>query len=179
MMTGPLRHTTLARTLADLAGVLDDEHWEMALEFVLRNGGSPTAPAGKGAARTKRVLAQRQPGAPPTGSELETRFLQLVRRAGLPVPDRQVPVSWRGEVIAYVDLAWPELDVFAELDGVAFHDRERALLYDRHRQNQIVTILGWRPLRYPWDDVVKRPNTTARQLGSALSRGGGRALARR
>jgi very-short-patch-repair endonuclease len=171
IMTGPLRHTTVIRTVADLAGVLDDEHWEMALEWVLRKGGTIVVPKSKGAARAKRVLAQRPPDAPPTGSELETRFVQLVRRAGLPQPDRQFPVSSRGEVIAYVDLAWPALEFFAELDGVAFHDREQALLYDRHRQNQIVTILGWRPLRYTWDDVVKRPSTTTRELRSALGRG--------
>lgn len=104
---------------------------------------------------------------PPTGSELETRFVQLVRTTAVPTPERQVPVTRRGRVIARLDLAWPEVGLFVELDGVASHDRVEALLYDRHRQNEIVTSLGWRPLRFTWSDVVHRPRTTAREVERA------------
>jgi hypothetical protein len=40
---------------------------------------------------------------------------------------------------------------------------------DRQRQNDVVRILGWRPLRFTWDDVVRRPNVTGRVTLSAVS----------
>ena len=49
---------------------------------------------------------------------LETLAVQLFRDNGLPTPTRQVTVINRhGTFVARVDLAWPELGVFVELDG--------------------------------------------------------------
>ena len=115
----------------------------------------------RGTARIQRVLAKRPPGAPPTGSELETRFLQLVRRSAVVrEPERQVRVLGY-----YLDVVWPAWSRFAELDGKAWHDdRPGAAPYDRDRKNEIVIATGWLPLRYGWADVVHRPNTTLRKL---------------
>jgi len=107
----------------------------------------------------------RPAGAPPTGSELETRFVQLVRGT-LPDPERQVPVMKDGRVFALLDLAWPSRRLFVELDG-KWHDDPEARPYDRDRQNEVVTLTGWRPLRYEWADVVHRPRTTLRKIEAA------------
>ena len=173
--TSGLRHTAALRTLLDVAAVVDDLTFELALEAAVRAGlpieSIVARPGAHGAARIHRVLALRPPDAPATGSELETRFVQLVRPSPVvPTPQRQVPVYLDGVPIAYLDLAWPSLGLFVELDGKGTHDRPSALLYDRDRQNKIVTMLGWGPLRYTWDDVVNRPVTTLRKVEDAIRR---------
>jgi hypothetical protein len=119
------RCTSGLQTLCDLAAELDDLVWEQALESALRMRLVSVADVEhavtgtRGAARMRRVLALRPPGAPPTGSLLETLMVQLARRVPeLPPPDRQVEIlNDPGDFVARVDLAWPTLGLFVELDG--------------------------------------------------------------
>jgi len=167
-----VRCTDGLQTLTDLAAAVDDEVWEQALECVLRRKwatvGQVTAAArGSGAAATRmrRVLAQRPPGAPPTESLLETRMLQLARRVpGLPPPVRQYEVRDRtGHVRARLDLAWPELGMFIELDGQHHRDQPVA---DARRETEVVALTGWLCARFTWDDVVNRPHTSIGRLAA-------------
>ena len=175
--TDGIPHTTPLRTLRDLCSVLDDDHVEMAIESALRLDlaslrqldALARAPGWKGVTRLRRVLERRPPGAPATGSELETRFVQLARGAGLADPIRQHRVGVHGDVVARLDLAWPDVGLFVELDGSS-HADPVPLLRDRQRQNDVVRLLGWRPLRFTWADVVDHPRTTERVLLSAFSR---------
>lgn len=176
MFTAGIPHTLPLRTIRDLCSVLDDDHLEMAIESALRRRlitltdlDAAVAEAGwKGVQRLRRVLALRPRGAPATGSELETRFIQVVRPLPIPDPVRQFKVVRHGEVIAVLDLAWPEARLFAETDG-GVHERLEALRRDRQRQNDIVAFLGWRPLRFTWSDVVYRAVTTRRVVLNAYS----------
>jgi hypothetical protein len=177
--TGPLVHTTHLRTLRDSCALLDDLHIERMLESVIRSGTElrlvEELAAGElfwGRTRLLRVLGRRPAGAPPTGSELETRFEQLVRLAGLPPPARQFVVERDGAVVAKLDHAWPRFRAFVESDSRLWHDRDGALLYDRHRQNDVVNTLGWLPIRVTWVDVTRHPTNTIRWTAEALRRGG-------
>jgi hypothetical protein len=114
------------RILLDLAEVVDDAVWEQALESALRRRLTTLdALAGscgrhqRGSERVRRVLAARPAGAPPTESMLETLFVQLARLVpGLAPPVRQYRVrDAHGREVARVDLCWPELGLFIELDG--------------------------------------------------------------
>lgn len=175
-VTDGIPHSNPLDTLRDLCAVLDEDHLEMALESALRLGLVTLADVGelarlprwKGVQRLREVLRRRPPGAPPTGSELETRAVQLCRRLQLPEPIRQFVVRVHGEVVAVLDLAWPAYRLFAECDG-AVHDQLVALRRDRQRQNDVVRILGWRPIRLTWHDVVVRPQTTGRLLVALFS----------
>lgn len=166
-------------TLADLSRTLDDLRWEQALESALRANLTTVAhleallrPLGHerfhGVRRMRRVLGGRPPGAEPTESLLETLMVQLIRDdAGLPEPSRQVRID---EVRARVDLAWPELGVFIELDGQ--HHKSQPL-YDASRETAIVAATGWLPARFTWTEVVSHPRATARKLRSIVARAGG------
>jgi hypothetical protein len=176
MFTSGIPHTFPLRTVRDLCLVVDDDHLEMAMESALRLGlislrelgDIAREPRWKGVQRLRRLLAQRPPGAPPTRSELETRFLQLVRPLPVPDPVRGYKVVHHGEVIAELDVAFPEARLFVETDG-GTHEQLHALRRDRQRQNQIVAVLGWRPLRFTWRDVVRQPTTTRRLFMAAYS----------
>lgn len=161
------------QTLIDLAGDLDDLRWEQALESALRNrltsiGDIEAALPGLGGARTpgvrrmRRVLAARPDGAPPTESLLETLMVQLIRGIdGLPEPTRQHEVvDQQGSFVARVDLAWPELGLFLELDGQHHKGQPE---YDARRETAVVAATGWLPGRFTWREVVSIPTTTARR----------------
>jgi len=179
--TGLLRHTGVLRTVIDLATVLDDDTLELVIESAIRR--QPTCEAilrlvasqgCYGAPRLRRVLARRVPGSPPTDSELETRYLQVIRAGDVPPPVRQHRVlDDTGRCIGRLDLCWPEVGLWVELDGRATHDRPQALLYDRHRQNEVATRLQWLPLRFTWDDVVMHSAHTASFTETAYRRRAG------
>src|SRR5439155_8862813 len=115
-------------------------------------------------------LSLRPSGAPPTESLLETLMVQLVRRvAGLRAPDRQVVVTdQHGVFVARVDLAWPELGLFIELDGE--HHKGQPV-YDASRETAVVAATGWLPGRFTWDEVTRIPRSTARRLDAIAAQG--------
>ena len=176
-----VRVTGGLRTLLDLARVLSDLRWEQALESALRKrvvteseilAALPEMSRARahGVRRIRRVMELRPPGAPPTESLLETLFVQLVRAEGLPDPTRQFEVLGpRGRFIARVDLAWPALGVFIELDGQQHLGQP---VYDASRQTAVAAATGWLCGRFTWHQVVKTPRASARQVRALLEQGG-------
>jgi hypothetical protein len=182
-----LRCTDGLQTVVDLAADLDDVTWERALESALRKrltslqaiesalrelGRSRTP----GVRRIRRVLAVRGAG-PATESLLETLMVQLVRGiASLPEPTRQHEVfDSAGTFVARVDLSWPELGLFIELDG---QHHEGQPVYDARRETAVVAATGWLPGRFTWHEVVRVPKTTARRLAALAEQARRRPLAR-
>jgi very-short-patch-repair endonuclease len=58
---------------------------------------------------------------------------------------------------------------FIELDGWATHRSKEAFRRDRRRQNQAV-ILGWKPLRFTWTDIVHQPERMAAEVMAVVHR---------
>jgi very-short-patch-repair endonuclease len=75
-----------------------------------------------------------------------------------------------GRCVGRLDVCWPDAGLWVELDGRGVHDRPQALLYDRHRQNDLASRLQWLPLRFTWDDVTRRPRHTTRLTEAAYRR---------
>jgi hypothetical protein len=160
------------QTLVDLAACLDDNTWEQALESALRKRLVSVAafddvlPCTPGVRRIRRVLARRG-DVPPTESLLETLMVQLARTIpGLSEPARQYVVTWAdGRFVARVDLCWPDLGVFVELDGQGHKDQP---VYDANRQTAVVATTGWLVGRFTWREVTRTPTTTARRLAALV-----------
>jgi very-short-patch-repair endonuclease len=171
---GGVRCVDGTQALADLAAELDDLRWEQALESALRKGLTTIpelkrAAAGSqpGAARMRRVLAPRPIDAPPTESLLETLMVQLIRTVfGVTDPTRQVVVRDANDsFVARVDLAWPQLGLFIELDGQQHKDQP---VYDTNRETAVVAATGWLCGRFTWREVVHVPKSTARRLAAVV-----------
>lgn len=168
--------TSVTRTLLDLGGVLGVEGVETALESALRHNWTSTSLLRQrlgvlggrgrpGTAALRQALARRLE-APPTGSELETRFVQLCRRARLPGGVRQAEVL---PARARVDFAWAAERVLVELDGYAYHGSPADHRRDMRRQNAVVMVRsGWAILHYGWDDVVHHEQRVAHELRRVL-----------
>lgn len=173
---GPIPLTSPARTLLDLGAIGPPEAVESALEDSLhrrlvtrvrlealldREGqGRP------GVATLRAILAGRGPGAAPTESVLEDAFVRLLRDAGLPQPVRQYRIAG-----SRIDFAYPGARLAIELDGRRWHSTRSDLHRDRSRSN-LLTALGWRLLRFGWDDVHQRSGEVA-TLVADLSRAEG------
>ena len=112
-----------------------------------------------GKVRIRRVLDRRPPGAPPTGSLLETLALQLART----VPDLGDPVRQLRVGPWFLDQSWPDIGMFFELDGEQHLGQP---VYDARRETGIVAATGWMCGRFTWTEVVRVPTVTARRMAA-------------
>jgi hypothetical protein len=174
-------------TLIDLAALMSDCTWEHALESALRQKRTsvqeieaviPELSRARtpGTTRIRRVLALRPAGAAPTGSLLETLMVQLAREIpGLPPPVRQFVVyDEQGEFVARVDLCWPQLGLFIELDG---QQHKGQPVYDARRETAVVAATGWLVGRFTWYEVVHLPRQTTLRLARLVEQARRRPLA--
>lgn len=136
--------TTVARTLVDLAAVLNADALERCVHQaevlrVLDVGevarALTRARGRRGTGALRRAIATPSPGT--TRSPLERRFLALCRRGGLPLPRLNVHLDV-GDRLAEVDALWPEQRVVVELDGAGAHLTRRAFEEDRARDAALV-----------------------------------------
>jgi hypothetical protein len=181
------RCTDGLQTLVDLAYRLDDDRWEQALESALRFG-YVDIPAIeeelphlgrqriRGTRRIRRVLMVRPEGAPATESLLETLMVQIARLVPwLPPPQRQVDVfDGHGNFVARVDLAWPELGLFIELDGEHHFGQP---VYDANRETAVVAATGWFCGRFTWTECTTHRVATSRRLAAVAAQARRRPLA--
>ncbi len=161
--------TTPARTLLDLAPSLTPRQLERSLAeafrrrivrpaaleaLIARHPGRPGTPA-------LRRLLDSDPAF--TRSELEERFLALVREAGLPEPEVNA------ELGPYeIDFLWRDERLAVELDGWSFHSDRLAFEDDRRRDADLVAR-GYRVVRITWRQIRDEPVAVAARLAAALA----------
>lgn len=117
----------------------------------------------RGTRRLRALLAQ-QPEAALTRSDAESRFLALVRRAGLPIPATNVPVGGYE-----VDFFWREERFVVEIDGFAYHSSVAMFDSDR-RRDAALAAAGVRVTRITWRQLVSEPEAVLVRLTRALVR---------
>lgn len=164
-----LQCASALQTLIDLALTLDDDRWEQALESALRRKLVTLDEVAAEATPTiRRVLSRRPDGAPPTESLLETLAVQLARTVpALGEPVRQHVVHRDGMFVARIDLSWPWLGMFLELDG---QQHKNQPVYDARRETAVVAATGWLPARATWHEVTRVPRATARRWAEVARR---------
>lgn len=164
--------TTWARTIVDLAAVLERRRLERALEqsqilrvFDLRAlQAELVAAAGKkGPATLRAVLGDLGEEPPPPRSELERLFLEVMAAARLPPPVVNAQVGGYG-----VDFHWPEHRLIVETDGRATHDTAIAFERDRRRDLDL-ELAGWHVLRVGWRQLRERPERVAGALRARIA----------
>lgn len=160
--------TTVPRTLVDLASSLPEPALARAcheagvlhkttpkqVDAVLRR--VPNAPGRK---RLERVM---HGDVPVTLSRLESRFLVLLRNAGLPLPiTNKVAGGHR------VDCRWPEHKLTVELDSYRYHNSHYAWDRDRLRERE-ARKRGDEFRRYTARDVFEDPAFMLADLSELL-----------
>jgi hypothetical protein len=175
-----IRLTSAARTVFDLASVLDDERLESVIEQVVHDGlttigvlratGDRLRQRGrKGSARFGRVLDGRPAGLDPVDSDPELVVERAIVAAGLPRPVRQHWIRLHtGEAIR-VDFYWePEAEVL-EIDHVTWHGGKLDLTEDK-RRDRLLRRLGIHTTRVTDVDVRERLDAVIDDLRAILGR---------
>ncbi|MGW1060246.1 endonuclease domain-containing protein [Micromonospora rubida] len=139
--------TTGARTCWDLACWLDTVEAVALIDTLLHNQVVHSADltaylarrrGQRGARKFAEALSLVDAGAE---SLPESRLRVRLVRAGLPQPVTQHVVTRNGRFVARVDLAWPDLKVAVEYDGLWHHDPDQ-FHRDRKRLNHLLGD-GW------------------------------------
>lgn len=185
--TLPAHHTTVtqgvpvitpARLVVELAARTSPRRVERAAENAiaasiltpdaLASVVSELAGRGRRGSTLLRTLVEGiAPGYVPPASELEARFRDLVRSAGIGGGVTQVDVGgeeWEGRV----DVAFPAAKLVVELDSRRWHQSRSAMESDRRRDNALV-MAGWRVVRITWRQILDDPVGVVALLRSLLA----------
>jgi hypothetical protein len=135
--------TSPPRTLLDLAGAVDGDRLEAALDAALREGLTSVSwlmrwlpAAGRAGAGRLRELALDRLSHQPAGSGRELKAARMLVALGLPRPVRQHELVEGGRVVARFDLAWPHARVAVEFVSWRHHHGRRSWRYDVSRNNR-------------------------------------------
>ncbi|MGH2991739.1 MAG: type IV toxin-antitoxin system AbiEi family antitoxin domain-containing protein [Solirubrobacterales bacterium] len=154
--------TSVARTLLDLAGVVERRSVERAYEqaevlgvldvsaveaVLTRSFRRP------GSAVLRGIVSGARPGESLTRSELEERFLAICGAAALPRPRVNAWVRLGDGDGVEVDFVWPEQRLIVETDGHRVHRTRQAFERDRARDRRLL-LAGWMVVRFTWRQLV-------------------------
>jgi very-short-patch-repair endonuclease len=162
--------TSVARTLFDLAEVLDERRlgraWEEAdrlkllvipeVEAVCARG------YGRRALRPIRRLIEEARASETTNSPLEDLVIELCREYDLPMPATNVQVLGRE-----VDAFWPSQKLMVEADSYEYHGHRAAFERDRER-DAVMQVEGYRVIRLTHRRMEREPEAVATQLRRLL-----------
>jgi very-short-patch-repair endonuclease len=174
---GPIPVTIPARTIVDLAAVLHPVQLEHALDDALGRGAvtideciaafdSLACRGRTGIVELRRLLSARGTGRVADTTELERMFSALVRRCGLPEPDRQVLVG-RERLLGTVDFVYRARRLIVEVDGRLGHSQVLDFEKDR-RRDQEALVSGYRVVRFTYRQITRRPHEVEAVLTALL-----------
>jgi very-short-patch-repair endonuclease len=169
--------TTPARTIVDLSGVMGPVQLEHVLDHALGcrilsiedaiGAFDALARRGRhGVAQLRPILLERSDGVVVDTSELERLFTRLVRRAGLPEPDRQLLLG-RERLIGQVDFVYRDRRLIVEVDGRLGHSQVLDFEKDR-RRDQEALVIGMSVVRFTYRQITRRPDQVEEVLRALL-----------
>ena len=171
--------TSVARTLLDLAGVVDRQCLAAAfleaerkevldLDALRAAMGRVARP--RGARNLRRVIADFDPDSLRTESTTEVQLLRLCAEHQLPPPRVNEPATVEG--VAYrPDFLWPAQRLIVETDGGATHSSPRDRVRDFERDERFRRA-GYLTRRFSWRQVTYEPEWVARTIRRLLAERG-------
>ena len=164
--------TSVARTLVDFCATGSAREIERAYEqalirrLVTLNAVVEALERARGR-RTKvlrRIIATERRTRTVTRSELEERFLALVRRGGLPQPEVNARLAGYE-----VDFLWREQRRIIEVDGYAYHSTRQSTTRDRRKDDDLEAA-GYRVTRFTADQILHDPDDSLARATRAVQR---------
>src|SRR6266545_3664161 len=149
--------TSIARTLLDLAATVRADRLERALaqaeRMRLYDHTAITDVIGRANGHRGKAALTRATAREPklTRSELEAIFLSLVRQAGLPEPEANLPLAAHDHPRLEPDFYCATYRLVVETDGWETHRTRSAFRRDRRRDAALVAA-GWRVMRFTYSD---------------------------
>jgi hypothetical protein len=172
-----LAATSPTRTIIDLARSETSQRLTAALDSALRDGGSSESFLHR---RISELRSSGRYGMPRLidvieGAELsrgghswlERRFLELVGRAGLPLPAVQAVLSRKQDRTIRVDCHFRGTPIVVELLGYRWHRTQQQMQTDAERMNRL-QLEGYMVVQFTYTDIAERPLQTIESLLKAL-----------
>jgi len=171
--------TSLVRTLADLGAVVCDDQVEQAVDDALRRGLGLAAlrealeyldrPGPSGTASLRRVLDRPDRVGRLPDSWFERLVARVAAAGTLPRPELQHIIRDRsGQLLARLDLAWPEARLGLEAHSDRWHFGPRRGRRDLARDNALAAT-GWELVYATWSDL-DQPDQLVDQLARIYRR---------
>jgi very-short-patch-repair endonuclease len=166
-----LRVTTPSRTIVDLAATLKGRALRDVVERAqdLRRFDPldirdtlARAPRRPGTRRLDDLITLMAPDDDNARSHLERLFLALTRKAKLPKPLPNHEIAGRRR-----DFAWPDQHLVVETDGYRYHSSRTAKRRDNRRDREL-TAVGWRPVRFTYEEIAFEPGEVGEELARLL-----------
>ena len=167
--------TTLARTLLDLAAVVNRRQVERAVRQAeyqrildLREVTALlTQHSRRPGSGTLRAVVEEGTDMRISRSELEERFMDFLANAVLPSPEVNAALELNGTWIE-VDCLWRAERIVVELDGRQAHGTCTAFERDR-RRDRALSVAGWRPVRVTWRQLHAEAQELEHDLRTLLA----------
>lgn len=171
--------TTPARTLVDLAGILDLDALRKTvgrsairkkLELQAVDLAIYNAKGRRGLKRLELALVPyrtKDGKVPDVRSDFETLILPELIELGSARPQTNAWLHIEGERFM-VDFFWEEASVIVETDGRETHETPEAFQSDR-RRDQFLAAAGYRVLRVTWDQIHGERSAVLDRVTRALS----------
>jgi hypothetical protein len=170
--------TTVARTLLDLPDVVPRRQVERALEQaeIMRvfdldelQDVLDRANGRHGAGVLRDLLAELDDEPGLTANDLEDRFLELCRNAGLPPPAVNQWLKVDDGPPIKADFVWTTERLIVETDGWGSHGTRHGFESDR-RRDQRARLAGWEPVRFTRRQVLTEPDWVIATTAALLAR---------
>lgn len=168
--------TTLARTLLDIAEdgtrreverALDRAELACILDMRAIDDVLSRANGRRGAKLLCAVLEEHRVSSTLTRNSLEEAFLAIARAALLPPDTVNEWIAFPDGGGAEADFVYRAKRLIVETDGRDPHTVRRAFTSDRIRDQRLM-LLGWRVVRFPWQQVMLEPAEVAATLRRLL-----------
>jgi very-short-patch-repair endonuclease len=166
--------TSVARTLLDLAATVRPDRLERALAQAERlqlydHTAIADVLSSSNGHRGRTALTKATAQEPKlTRSELEAILLSIIREAGLPEPETNLPLTALDHPAPEVDFYWPAHHLVVETDGWTDHGTNAAFKRDRRKDAALVAS-GYRVMRFTYDDVTRDGPTVVARLRAAAA----------
>ena len=168
--------TSLARTLLDIAegGIRREveralDHAEQARILDMRAIDDVLARSNgrRGAKLLCAVLTEHRIGSTLTRNKLEEAYLAIARDVGAPPDMVNAWIAFPDGGGAEADFVYRTERLIVETDGRDAHTARKAFTSDRVRDQRLM-LLGWRVVRFPWQQVMSEPAEVAATLRGLL-----------
>ena len=169
--------TSLARTLLDIAEAgtrreveraIDRAEQQRLLDMNAIDDVLARAEGRRGAKLLRAVLAEHRAGSTLTRNELEESFLAICRAVELPPDAANVWIAFPDGGGAEADFVYRDHALVVEVDGRDPHTTRKAFNADRRRDQRLM-LLGWRVVRFSWQQVTFEPAYVAATLRGLLN----------
>jgi len=87
---------------------------------------------------------------------------------GIPEPVLQFPVYDEQGLVGYADMAWPDLKIIGEADGLLKYQAREDVIAEKTREDRM-RAQGWIVVRWTWAEIMNTPHVVIARIRRAMA----------